>query len=150
MSVGDDWLRYWVAANPELDMTNLSRKEFDHLSHLGVQRYDSVIGTRDPDITAFRDAGGKMITWHGLADDKIPHGGSVHYYNRVRTVDSNVEDYCKLFPSPETGHCVPGQGPFPHGFERILPVHIASDALHVRICEDILGVGTTLRAAGEL
>jgi pimeloyl-ACP methyl ester carboxylesterase len=150
MSVGDDWLRYWVAANPELDMTNLSRKEFDHLSHLGVQRYDSVIGTRDPDITAFRDAGGKMITWHGLADDKIPHGGSVDYYNRVRTVDSNVEDYYRLFLSPGTGHCVPGQGPFLHGFERILPVHIASDALHVCVCEDVLGVGTALRTADEL
>jgi hypothetical protein len=115
MSLGDDWLRYWVSANPELDMTNLSRTEYDRLSHLGVQQYDSIIGTRDPDITAFRDAGGKMLTWHGLADDKIPYGGSVDYYNRVREVDGNVDDYYRLFLSPGTAHCKPGQGPFPHG-----------------------------------
>jgi hypothetical protein len=84
------------------------------LSHLGVQQYDSIIGTRDPDITAFRDAGGKMLTWHGLADDKIPYGGSVDYYNRVREVDGNVDDYYRLFLSPGTAHCKPGQGPFPH------------------------------------
>lgn len=115
VTLGDDWLRYWVAANPELDMTNLSRTEYDRLSHLGLQQYDSLIGTRDPDITAFRDEGGKMITWHGLADELIPHGGSTDYYDRVREVDSNVDDYFRLFLSPGTAHCSPGQGPFPHG-----------------------------------
>lgn len=115
VSLGDDWLRYWVTANPGLDMTNLSRTEYNRLSHLGLQQYDSVIGTRDPDIAAFRDAGGKMITWHGLADELIPYGGSVDYYNRVREVDKNVDDYFRFFLSPGTAHCSPGQGPFPHG-----------------------------------
>jgi pimeloyl-ACP methyl ester carboxylesterase len=113
--LGDDWFRYWVAANPDLDMANLTRTEFDRLYHLGLQRYDSIIGTRDPDLTAFRDVGGKMLTWHGLADELIPYGASVDYYDRVREVDGNVDDYFRLFLSPGTAHCSPGQGPFPHG-----------------------------------
>jgi feruloyl esterase len=115
VTLGDDWIRYWVSENPDFDMTNLTRGEYDRLSHLGLQQYDSLIGTRDPDITAFRDAGGKMITWHGLADELVPYKGSVDYYNRVREVDGNVDDYFRLYLSPGTAHCSPGQGPFPHG-----------------------------------
>lgn len=113
--LGDDWIRYWIAANPDLDMTNLTRTEYDRLSHLGLQLYNSVIGTQDPDISAFRDAGGKMLTWHGLSDELIPVGSSVDYYARVRELDGNVDDYFRLFLSPGTVHCAPGQGPFPHG-----------------------------------
>lgn len=115
LTLTDDWFRYWVTANPELDMANLSRAEYDRLTHLGIQQYDSIIGTRDPDLTAFSGAGGKMITWHGLADELIPYDGSVDYYNRVREVDGDVDDYFRLFLSPGTTHCAPGQGPFPHG-----------------------------------
>lgn len=41
------------------------------------------INTDDPDLSAFRDRGGKMIMYHGLADIVIMPQGSIHYYHRV-------------------------------------------------------------------
>lgn len=31
------------------------------------EQYGSIIGTDNPDLTAFRDRGGKIIIWHGSA-----------------------------------------------------------------------------------
>ncbi len=43
------------------------------------------INTDNPDLSAFRDAGHKMLMYHGLADVLIMPQGSVQYYNRVAT-----------------------------------------------------------------
>lgn len=60
------WFSIFIAADPNLDVARLSHAEFDRVVHLGVQRYQSIIGTADPDLTAFRNRGGKMVTYHGL------------------------------------------------------------------------------------
>ena len=41
------------------------------------------INTDNPDLSAFRGSGAKMIMYHGLADVLIPPQGSINYYNRV-------------------------------------------------------------------
>jgi len=41
------------------------------------------INTDHPDLKPFRDAGGKMLLYHGLADVLIMPQGSINYYNRV-------------------------------------------------------------------
>jgi Tannase and feruloyl esterase len=43
-----------------------------------VDQYGIVIGTDNPDLTAFRDRGGKAIAWHGWADQLITPPGTVH------------------------------------------------------------------------
>ena len=110
-----DWLRLWIAADPDLDLTSLTRDQFTDLVNLGIKKYDSIISANSPDLAQFRNMGGKMITWHGLADELIPYKGSVEYHNRVRSVDANVDSYFRLFLAPGTGHCIPGAGPFPSG-----------------------------------
>jgi pimeloyl-ACP methyl ester carboxylesterase len=109
----EDWFTLWMAGDPSFDLSNVTRNEFETLSKEGVQRYDSIIGTRDPDLSAFRKSGGKMITWHGMADELIPFSGSTDYYDRVRELDESVDDYFRLFLAPGTLHCSPGAGPFP-------------------------------------
>jgi hypothetical protein len=108
-----DWLRLWVAADPDLDLTSLTRDDFTDLVQLGVTKYNSIISANQPDLHRFRDKGGKMITWHGLADELIPYMGSIDYHDRVLDVDANVDDYLRLFLAPGTSHCFPGSGPFP-------------------------------------
>lgn len=44
-----------------------------------VEQYGFVIGTDDPDLTAFRERGGKAIVWHGWADQLISADGTVDY-----------------------------------------------------------------------
>ncbi len=48
-----------------------------------VEEFGAVIGTDNPDLTAFRDRGGKQIVWHGWADQLISAQGTVDYYKRV-------------------------------------------------------------------
>lgn len=109
----DDWLRLWVAADPDLDMSQLSRQEYVRLSLEGVQRYYSIYGTSDPDIRDFGKSGGKMITVHGIADTSVPYLGSPYYRDQVYDVDPYVDDYFRLFMAPGMAHCVPGPGPYP-------------------------------------
>jgi hypothetical protein len=39
----------------------------------------SIIGTDNPNLFGFRNAAGKMITWHGLADRLVFPQGTVDY-----------------------------------------------------------------------
>jgi hypothetical protein len=60
------WFQLLIVGNRDFDVSNLTHAEYDSLVHAGVQRYASVLGTNDPDLSEFRDAGGKMVTFHGL------------------------------------------------------------------------------------
>lgn len=40
--------------------------EFARLFHASVQQYNSIIGTSDADLSDYGEAGGKLITYHGL------------------------------------------------------------------------------------
>ncbi|KAM0283954.1 hypothetical protein ACHAO9_009480 [Fusarium lateritium] len=64
--LGAQWLQLFVAKNPDLDLATLSPSQFQDLVYAGQQQYSSIVGTQDADLTRFRDAGGKMISFHGL------------------------------------------------------------------------------------
>ncbi|KAM0482212.1 hypothetical protein ACHAP7_004442 [Fusarium lateritium] len=64
--LGVQWLQLFVAKNPDLDLATLSPSQFQDLVYAGQQQYSSIVGTQDADLTRFRDAGGKMISFHGL------------------------------------------------------------------------------------
>ena len=53
------------------------------------------MSANDPDLSAFRNAGGKMIMWHGLDDQLIMPNGSSAYYEAVERTDPTVRG---LFP----------------------------------------------------
>lgn len=50
---------------------------------LALQPLFADIDTDNPDLSLFRNFGGKMLMYHGLADALIKPAGSTHYYNRV-------------------------------------------------------------------
>jgi hypothetical protein len=77
-----------------------------------------VIGTDNPDLTAFRDRGGKAIVWHGLSDQLITPEGTIDYYKRVQEKMGGAEktaQFARLFLAPGVGHCGGGSGPAPYG-----------------------------------
>lgn len=56
----------------EVDDPGRSAAEFDFDSDVSLlQARGKLFNATDPDISAFRDAGGKMIMWHGLADPLV-------------------------------------------------------------------------------
>lgn len=61
------WFELFLArGDPDFDLSSLTYVEFDDLVHYGRQVYRAAIDTDDPDLSRFRDAGGKMVSWHGL------------------------------------------------------------------------------------
>ena len=68
----------------------------------------SLYNADDPDLSAFRDAGGVMITWHGWADAIVPPGKTVDYYEQVAETMGGfdaVRDFNRLFMIPGVDHC---------------------------------------------
>ncbi|KAH6844585.1 Tannase/feruloyl esterase [Chaetomium sp. MPI-CAGE-AT-0009] len=105
------WVTQFIARGADLDLTNLTHAEFDELVHQSQQRYKSIIHTDDPDLSAFRDAGGKMVTYHGLVNrSAAPPKGTVKYYDAASALLPDVHDFYRHFEIPGMGHCA-GGGP---------------------------------------
>jgi hypothetical protein len=79
-----DWFRYFLAQNPQLDWATITPAAYERFWEQSVEQYNTVIGTDNPDLTAFRDRGGKVIIWHGWADQLISSEETVDYYKRVQ------------------------------------------------------------------
>lgn len=93
----------------------------------GWNRYNDDLMTNWPDLSPYKNAGGKIIHFHGESDYSIPTDSSVRYWNSVRTVlnpgatynDSvaAMYDFYKLFLVPGGSHCAPNSyepnGPWP-------------------------------------
>lgn len=93
--------------------------EYFEMFHKSAQEYNSMLATSDPDLSAFKAHGGKMITWHGLADQLIPVNGSSRYYEQVKELDADVTDYYRYFEVPGVYHCLGGKGPIPNNDETL-------------------------------
>ena len=68
------------------------------------------INTDNPDLSAFKNRGGKMLAWHGLADELIMPQGTVNYYNRVAAQMgglASVQNFYRLYLVPGLGHGTP-------------------------------------------
>lgn len=68
------------------------------------------VNTDNPDLSALRDHGGKLLMYHGLADTMIPAQGSTHYYERVLAQMGGVEAVQSFYRF----YLVPGMS---HAFE---------------------------------
>jgi feruloyl esterase len=113
-----DWFRYFLTQDPDFDWTTVTHAGYERLWEQSVEQYGIVIGTDNPDLSAFRDRGGKAIVWHGWADQLISAAGTVDYYERVLAAmggQRNTERFIRLFMAPGVGHCAGGNGPAPTG-----------------------------------
>ncbi|MFF0160425.1 tannase/feruloyl esterase family alpha/beta hydrolase [Streptomyces sp. NPDC005263] len=102
------WVQVWLKKDPSFDLSKITYSRFTQLFKQSQAEYDKVIGTDDPDLSAFRTSGGKLLTWHGQADQFIPTQGTVEYREQVeRELGSatKVDDFYRLFLAPGTNHC---------------------------------------------
>jgi feruloyl esterase len=69
----------------------------------------------NPDLSAFQKAGGKLILWHGWADQHISPLFTIAYYDAMQSTmgESNVSQFARLYLVPGVGHCGGGEG-FPN------------------------------------
>ena len=79
------------------------------------------INSMNPDLSAFRARGGKLIQYHGWSDPSFGPVDAARYY--VDVVDlqpgadklARTESYYRLFMAPGMAHCYGGQGPINFG-----------------------------------
>ncbi len=113
-----DWLKYFITQNPQFDWTTITPAAYQRLWDQSLEQYGQVIGTDNPDLTEFRNRGGKEIVWHGLADQLITADGTIDYYKRVQQQmggPQKTSEFIRLFLAPGVGHCGGGAGPAPAG-----------------------------------
>jgi feruloyl esterase len=66
----------------------------------------------NPDLSAFKDRGGKLILYHGWADAGITPLNSIAYIDNVRARMGvrQTDDVARLFMVPGMSHCIGGPG----------------------------------------
>ncbi|MGC4051165.1 MAG: tannase/feruloyl esterase family alpha/beta hydrolase [Paludibaculum sp.] len=70
-----------------------------------------IIDANDPDLTAFRKHGGKLIMYFGWADPQLNPRMGVEYYEQVlATMGDSTGDFFRLFMVPGMFHCGGGVG----------------------------------------
>ncbi|PVF96123.1 tannase and feruloyl esterase, partial [Serendipita vermifera] len=105
-----EWFKYVVYNNSSYDAAQFSLKD----ASKAVALNPSDIQTFKGDLRKFRDHGGKILHWHGLADFLIPSDISTHYYRHVsKTMHANsdqLDAFYRYFRVSGTGHCSGGEG----------------------------------------
>jgi hypothetical protein len=73
-----------------------------------------VLNATSPDLRAFREAGGKLLVFHGWADHAVSAYTSTDYHGPVvekRGGSHGVDDFFRLLLLPGVLHCSGGDGP---------------------------------------
>jgi feruloyl esterase len=139
----EGYFRNLVYSNP-----NWSLKGFDLDRDLKAaqEKTSAALDAVNPDLTAFKAHGGKLILYHGWNDAAISALATIDYYNSVaQTVGQRETDgFVRLFLVPGMQHC--GGGPGPVDFGQFGPAFnpALDDAAHniTKALEDWVETGT--------
>jgi len=106
--LGSDFVKYAVFNNPDWDW-----RTFDlETAVVQADRIDVIDASAD--LSAFMRRGGKLLLYHGWADQNFSAQSTIDYYRKVvDTIGSATQnaDSPRLFLVPGMGHCGGGAGP---------------------------------------
>jgi len=91
-----------------------TRASLDRLLRAGAS-FDAT----DPDLSAFRDHGGKLLLWQGMADNAAGAYGMLDYYQAVRDRMGGLaatRRFARMFAVPGGYHCRGGYVPYDEDF----------------------------------
>jgi len=105
----DGFYRFMVFQDPAWD---LSAMDFDLDSAMAKQKLGDTLDPDNPNLVRFEDRGGKLIVYHGWADDMVPSQVSTEYYASVtaKLGPARVEGFYRLLMVPGMAHCGAGPG----------------------------------------
>lgn len=120
--IGDDYLKY--SAFPIGQATSSVQDwRFDLAGFNRLRQEGRVFDSTSADLERFRARGGKLILWHGWADQAIPPTGTLAYYDAVQDRMGGlqkVQQFARLFMVPSVNHCGGGFGP--NQFDLVNPI----------------------------
>jgi hypothetical protein len=117
--------QFWVYFDPTWDFRTLNYSNMLQFFRDTVAQVGPIMASDNPNLAPFRDKGGKLLMWHGFADQLIVPQGSIDYYDRVtQTLGggyAHTQQFARLFMAPGVGHCGGGSGPQPQAlFETLV------------------------------
>ncbi|UCH38567.1 MAG: tannase/feruloyl esterase family alpha/beta hydrolase [Gammaproteobacteria bacterium] len=104
---GNGIMKYFVYNDPDWTYKNY---DFDTLRKDSEQVAETLNAT-NPDLSAFRKRGGKLIIYTGWSDAAAPGPAIVGYYEDVLAHDKAAAQDVRLFMMPGVEHCFGGHGP---------------------------------------
>ncbi len=110
--------KFWVYFDPTWNPAVLTYDNYLQFFKDNVQHVGPMMASDNPNLFPFRIQGGKVLMWHGFADQLIVPEGSIDYYNTVALLNGgykHTEKFARLFMAPGVGHCGGGNGPQPQG-----------------------------------
>jgi len=105
-----DQFRYVVYQNPDWDWRGFDLER----DAARANAIDRDIDELDPHLAAFAKAGGKLLLYHGWADQQVAPGATIQFYQAVRSASPDpphADDWVRLFMAPGMAHCGGGEGP---------------------------------------
>ena len=105
-----DEFRYVVYRNPNWDWRTFDLERDSLRAHAIDENVDEL----NPDLRAFAKHGGKLLLYHGWADQQVAPEFSVEFYKSVLDRSGHPEhasDWVRLFMAPGMAHCSGGEGP---------------------------------------
>ena len=90
--------------------TSYSIEDFDYLNTMKyADSIASDVLNANLEVDEFRARGGKLLQYHGLADELIPSGDSILWHTKVKErlgpQGLSIDDWYRLFLVPGMGHC---------------------------------------------
>jgi hypothetical protein len=114
--IGSSWLK-WLAfddVRPGSQTSALQHAVFTQAEFQKVRRLAGLYDADNPDLSAFRADGGKLIIWQGWADQAISPYGTIDYYTAMTKEMGGLDatqQFARLFMLPGVNHCGGGQAP---------------------------------------
>jgi feruloyl esterase len=123
-SLQDQFMKYLAFNSPDYDSRGFNLGETAAAAQLsGAVMHNGADG-ENPHLSAFFNAGGKLILYHGWSDPALSPLATVQYYNSIATQLhlslGALQAYARLFMVPGMHHC--GGGPGPNVFDPLTPL----------------------------
>ena len=104
---GVGMMRYFVFHDPDWNYTTYDFNDYRD----DTRPLAATLNATNPDLSAFRARGGKLLMFHGWADVALSAHMSIDYVQQVLALDSSARDDVRLFMMPGVLHCAGGPGP---------------------------------------
>ena len=104
---GNDIMRYFIYNDPEWSYVGYDYDDFAR----EAERVAGTLNATDPDLSAFRERGGKLLIYNGWSDNAQTSLAFADYYEQVLALDESAADDVRLFLMPGVEHCFGGPGP---------------------------------------
>ena len=119
----DQFLKFFVFSDPNYNSLSFDINSND-LAKARTLIHRGGAAATNPDLSAFRERGGKLIVYHGWSDPALTPLETVDYYNSVAQTTGGYDDaqeFARLFTAPGMRHCI-GTGPGPNIFDPLTPL----------------------------